>query len=142
MPPAETYSHRDQRAHRSIDRALGGLVGIVAVLTVAAMLAPVWWFAWVAVLGLLAVGAAYVVWGSRMVEQYARDLRMVGEGDESAGFLRAEVGSTRGLSPSLRLGPSPHRRSRRPMPGELEGAETGVPATASEATRDRPEVGP
>jgi hypothetical protein len=142
MPGAESYSHRDRRAHRAVDRAVGAMVGGITALVVLAVVGPWWWLSLAAVLAMLALGGGYVLWGNRLWEEYSRDLRAALEESGDLGFLRAEVGSSFPLSPPPIGVPSPHRRRPRPVADGPESESPNDPATRSASTPDRPEDGP
>jgi len=114
MPGVESYSHRDRRAHRELDRMLGGVGAGVAALTALALYLPPPLLGGLAVGGLVALGGAYLLWAERFLTEYERDLKSGMEPEGRPAFLRAEVTSSVGLEAPPRTPPSPHSRPRRP----------------------------
>ena len=107
------YSHRDRRAHRTVQRGLAALTVTTFLLVLAALLVPVAWVGLLAVVTLGIAGLLAVAWGHLVVAEYSTDLRRYREGAPMDGFARAELSSRFELDrpagpPS---GPSPHRRA-------------------------------
>lgn len=74
------FSRRDSQTFRSIWRCFGVVgVGVLAV-SVLVMLAPTGLWGFLGVAGLIAGGAAYLVWSARLLREYHRDLPTHREG--------------------------------------------------------------
>ncbi len=116
MPRVETYSHRDRRAHRDIDRAAVGMLVAVVGLSALALVAGDADLSLAAIAALAALGGAYALWGNSLLALYRDDLRVAADPEGPAAFARAEVGSSVGLTTPHRAPPSPHHRrvGRRP----------------------------
>jgi hypothetical protein len=109
-----SFSHRDRRVHRTLERALALTAAAVLTLGAAASLVGSAWLGIVCVAGLAVVGGVYLAAGDRWVAEYEHDLRTVRAGHGSSGLLRAEVESEVGLDRPVG-GPrrrSPHTRAR------------------------------
>ena len=116
------FSHRDSRTYRSIWRSFGMIGGGVLGAAVVVMLAPPGGWGFLGVAGLLAGGAAYLFWSSRLLSDYSRELRSYRDGSGTRTFARPEAASRVGLEreidrPSER---SPRSRPRRPVDPGLE----------------------
>jgi len=118
------FTHRDRRAHRDVDRAVWTVLGASVGVIVLAMALPTPFVGISAVVALSVLGAVYVGWSDRLLDDYASDLRHAQEGSVDHGFARAEAGSTVGLDRDHTAppSPSPHVR-RRPRAGRNEERE-------------------
>ncbi|HYB78557.1 MAG TPA: hypothetical protein VEG66_02200 [Thermoplasmata archaeon] len=118
------FTHRDRRAHRDVDRAIGTVLGISVALIGFAMVFPSEFVGILVVVALGVLGVACMGWSERMLAQYASDLRHAQDASSPRGFLRAEVGVTVGLDREEEMppSPSPHVR-RRPRAGRTESRE-------------------
>ena len=123
------YTHRDRRAHRDVHRALWTVLGVSVAAIVLAMAVPIAIVGISVVVALLVLGAVYVGWSDRLLDDYASDLRHAREGSAAHGFARAEAGSTVGLDRGRETtrAPSPHVR-RRPRAGRSEETEPPHPS--------------
>jgi hypothetical protein len=91
-----SFSHRDRRTHRTVERGLAWIAGTVAALTLLAVALPGSWG--VLCVGALAVsGGAYLLWSEEVLSEYVSDLRAASNERADRDFLRAEVAGTVGL---------------------------------------------
>lgn len=128
------FSHRDHRARRDLRSLYVGFGITIGLLVVLALVVPIVFIRFLAVLGLAVAGIAYLLAADRLTGQYERDLASVRSGTASSGELRAEVYHEVGFERSRYddWRPSPHRRP--PEPGEgapppTEPERSGPPST-------------
>jgi len=110
------FTHRDRRAQRAVSRVFYGVVGATVALVGLGLEIHLGYAGLVSVIALGLLGAGYVAWSDRFLEEYARDLRTGAEGAATEGLLRVELRSPVGLDrdigrPTER---SPHSRRRPP----------------------------
>jgi len=90
------FSHRDRRAHRTVERGLAWIAGTVALLTLLAVALPGSWG--ILCVGALAVGGgAYVLWSGPVLAEYVSDLQTASRESSNRGFVQAEVADLVGL---------------------------------------------
>lgn len=139
------FSHRDHRARRELRQLYIGFAIAVGGLAAIAILLPNETVRLLAVAGLAAAGAAYVIAADRLAEGYQRDLAAVRAGAPISGAVRAEVYDEVGFERDRGddWTPSPHRRHP-----EVESDATGPDAPedadipTSSARSDPPSGGP
>jgi len=119
-----SFSHRDRRTHRVLWRVLGGVGAGTLVLGGLAMFGPDVALGLGALAGLAVLGWVGMVAGEEAVHEYGRDLRSVARGEDSNGFVRAEVHSDVGLDRSVGLpsARSPHVRPSARSPDRVPSA--------------------
>ena len=107
------FSHRDRRAHRTVNRGFAWIAGTVTALTLLAIALPGSWG--ILCVGALAVsGAGYLLWSGPVISEYVSDLKASATTSPDRSFRRAESEGLLGLErtvgrPTER---SPNTRSR------------------------------
>ncbi|MGI0132148.1 MAG: hypothetical protein ACREDK_03510 [Thermoplasmata archaeon] len=122
------YSHRDRRAQRAVRRAAAAFALLLVALLVVADLAPFAWTSALALLGLAAAGAAFLLHGDRLTREYAHDLAAARGSTNVSPALRVEVESDVGLDRAVVRPTSRSPHTRRPSaapahesPRDVEG---------------------
>jgi hypothetical protein len=114
------FSHRDLRAERVVREGFWAVAALVAAVSTLAFVAPTALVGGVTLIGLAAIGGAYLVGAERFLGEYHRDLRAA-RGPEVPGWLRVEAGRE---VPAERPVGLPSQRSphvRPPPPGPERG---------------------
>jgi hypothetical protein len=109
-----SFSHRDRRTHRTVERGFAWIAGAVVALTLLAVALPGSW-------GILGVGAlavsggAYLLWSGPVLSDYVSDLKAASNDRSDRGFLRAEVAGVVGLERAVGR-PTERSPNTRPRP--------------------------
>jgi hypothetical protein len=138
------FSHRDHRARRELRHLYIGFGAVVGALSLVAILYPNETIRFLAIGGLVAAGAAYVMAVDRLSERYQRDLAAVRAGQPVSGSVRAEVYHEVGFESDREddWTPSPHQRHVEVAPEvPLAGLPVGVSAPTLPARSDPPSDG-
>jgi hypothetical protein len=130
------FSHRDHRTRRELRHLYLGFGAAVGILALVAILFPNETVRLLAVAGLAAAGAAYVIAADRLSENYRRDLAAVRAGQPVSGSVRAEVYHEVGFEVDREYDwtPSPHHRRPEVTP---EAPRAVPPAGATSTPRVR-----
>jgi hypothetical protein len=104
-----SFSHRDLRAHRAVDRLIVAVTAGGAAILALAVVVPTPWLGVLAVVALAVVGAASMEVGNAIIQGYEDDLRITATLEtDRLGRVGVEVRSSVSHGPP---GPSPRRRS-------------------------------
>ncbi len=138
------FSHRDHRARRELRHLYVGFGATVGLLAIVATLFPDVTVRLLAVGGLAAAGAVYVMAAERLSENYRRDLAAVRSGTPVSGSVRAEVYNEVGFETDREddWTPSPHHRPPSVAPeGPRAVSPSGTVPSTSPTRSDPPSTG-